>query len=160
MSTQTKEEMPPGVVINKDENENKTDKTTADNNNKDGQVMGDIGNPPRENSHAGEKEAKETDKETVIPPMPSPNIPMTEANEENDENDEDENEEEDMDALRINSPTPINNSGHEGEEDFSPYPKRTSVFSGREHEDTDDFLLSTMLAIRTAVCFFLLLLHI
>lgn len=34
----------------------------------------------------------------------------------------------------------------------SPLPKRPSVFSGHEHEDSDDFAISTMLAIRTAVC--------
>jgi hypothetical protein len=54
-------------------------------------------------------------------------------------NNDDESESESTNSTMESSPAPI---------------KRAFVLSGREHEDTDDFLLSTMLAIRTAVCYY------
>ena len=54
------------------------------------------------------------------------------------------NNRDDLESMESDVTTSIESSPMHG--------KRTSVFSGHEHEDTDDFLLSTMLAIRTAVC--------
>ena len=131
-------------------------------------VMGDIGNPPIVNlpqvsaMNSVVEKAEETNKEpsSVVPanpsstsPTPHPILFVPPAD--------------DMETKRTRSPTPpppiYNNSYHddgesvEGDHDSSvessPVPmKRAFVLSGREHEDTDDFLLSTMLAIRTAVC--------
>lgn len=159
MSASNEEPMPNGVVINNEESGN-AEVEKLQENNKDGLVVGGdigVGNPPHENNNNNNTnnsnsnnnnlhaEDKETDKEGI----PTPIIPTTTTTITIDES----MDEEDLEAMRINSPTPIKNNADDGADEESPFPKRTSVFSGREHEDTDDFLLSTMLAIRTAVCF-------
>lgn len=124
----------------------------------DGVDMGDIGNPPRQSINqtpVTKEEHTPTNPPTPTNPTISPSTPSNPTTPAMD----------DTNNVATNGErrgsTPHNNDDDSGESEStnstiesSPAPmKRAFVLSGREHEDTDDFLLSTMLAIRTAVCF-------
>jgi hypothetical protein len=118
-------------------------------------MEGDIGNPPRVNftqiSRDKEEKEKKEPSPTTTSPQPLPSSPPTPVG-----------PVDDMEARRDSSPIPppssqdddsMDSESTNSTIDTSPAPsKRTMVMSSREHEETDDFLLSTMLAIRTAVC--------
>lgn len=121
-------------------------------------VMGDIGNPPRGNftqisGSSVEEKAKDSSSATNLHHSPKLSIVV------DDMESDDENPHDPPPA-----PTQQQQPNDDGEDsvesestnastmEHSPAPvKRSMVLSGREHEETDDFLLSTMLAIRTAV---------
>jgi hypothetical protein len=124
------------------------------------EVMGDIGNPPRGNfTQISVVEKEENYKESSPTPTPTPTPPPSSTPPSSYPA-----ESIGMEPRRSSSPTPPpSNNNEDGESvesestgsstmESSPAPmKRSMVLSGREHEETDDFLLSTMLAIRTAV---------
>lgn len=101
---------------------------------------GDIGNPPPPHflTVAGNDEEEEEDDD--FPPT-FKNIHPLNTNTEGIE----------METIRKNYSVDTEEEVPPLTDDSPSLPKRTSVFTGHEHEDKDDFMISTMLAIRTAV---------